>query len=220
MDLYLIRHGESDIPADTVQSDYPLSPLGEEQAARLGDRFRGLTIDHLITTPYRRTQQTAAAIAATTNVAVVEEPGLGAIDAGDLIRVPFSQRRERWPEFYARPVSPLMDYSPFGGESASAFFERITGAFVERVWDRFWRESVTVVVVCHAETVNGLLHHILAMPYEGWMAFSIDHTAVTLLDVRHNRPRVRYVNDASHLGDLSRGHSGRFGGEAVKQRPR
>jgi broad specificity phosphatase PhoE len=152
MDLYLVRHGESNIPNDAVQSDYPFSPLGEEQAVRLGERFRGLHIDHLITTPYRRTQQTAAAIAATTDVTLVEEPGLGAIDAGELTRVPFSQRRERWPDF--------------------------------------------------------------------WVMFSIDHTAVTMLDVRHDRPRVRYVNDSSHLGNLSRGHSGRFGGEAAKLRPR
>lgn len=220
MDLYLVRHGESNIPNDAVQSDYPLSPLGEKQAARLGERFRGLHIDHLITTPYRRTQQTAAAIAATTDVTLVEEPGLGAIDAGELTRVPFSQRRERWPEFYARPVSPLMDYSHFGGESAAAFFERVTTSFVERVWDRFWREPATVVVVCHAETINALLHHVLEMPYDGWVMFSIDHTAVTMLDVRHDRPRVRYVNDSSHLGDLSRGHSGRFGGEAANLRPR
>jgi hypothetical protein len=52
------------------------------------------------------------------------------------------------------------------------------------------------------------------------MMFGIDHTSVTLLDVRHNRPRVRYINDSSHLGNLSRGHSGRFGGEAAKDRPR
>ena len=220
MDLYLVRHGESDIPVDSVQHDYPLSALGQEQARRLGERFRGLTIDHLITTPYRRTQQTAAAIAATTGVQVIEEPGLGAIDAGELMRVPFSQRKERWPEFYARPISPMLDYEHFGGEGPRAFFERVTGAFVERVWERYWQEQVTVVVVCHAETINALLHHILGMPYEGWMMFSIDHTSVTLIDVRHNRPRVRYVNDASHLGDLSRGHSGRIGGEAPRARPR
>lgn len=186
----------------------------------MGERFRGLAIDHLITTPYQRTRATAAAIAARSGVSVMEEPGLGAIDAGELLHVPFSQRKERWPKFYAGPVSPLMDYSHFGGESAGGFYERVTASFIERVWGRFWREPATVVVVSHAETVNALLHHILGMPYEGWVMFSIDHTAVTLIDVRHNRPRVRYVNDTSHLGELSRGHSGRFGGEKARARPR
>jgi broad specificity phosphatase PhoE len=220
MDLYLVRHGESDIPHDQVQHDYPLSALGREQARRLGERFKGLHIDRLIATPYQRTRETAAAIAATTGVAVVEEPGLGAIDAGELTRVPYSQRRQRWPEYYAGPPNPLQDFSYFGGESATGFYERVAAAFVDAIWDRDWRAPVTVVVVCHAETINAIMHHVLRMPYEGWMTFSIDHTAVSLLDVRFDRPRIRYVNDSSHLGDLSRGHRGTVGGEAARPRPR
>ncbi len=220
MDLYLIRHGESDIPADRVQHDYPLSALGREQARRLGERFRGMQIDRLVTTSFHRTRETAAAIAATAGVEATEEPGLGAIDAGELHQTPYSRQRERWPEFYASPRPPALDYAYFGGESARAFYERAAGAFVERVWHEHWREQVTVVTVCHAETVNVILHHLLEMPFDGWMTFTIDHTAVTMLDVRAGRPRVRYVNDTTHLGDLSRGHSGRRGDEPPRPRPR
>lgn len=220
MDLYLVRHGESDIPADRLQHDYPLSALGRDQVLLLGERFRGLRIDRLITTPFKRTQETAAAIAATTGVDTLEEPGLGAIDAGDLPSTPYSLRRERWPEHFAQPPRPGLDYAAFGGESAQRFFERTAGAFVERIWEAHWRDQATVVTVCHAETINVILHHLLRIPFDGWMTFSIDHTAVTLLDVRLDRPRIRYVNDSSHLGDLSRGHSGTYGGEAPKARPR
>jgi broad specificity phosphatase PhoE len=115
-------------------------------------------------------------------------------------------------EYYANP-SPLQDFSAFGGESAAQFSERVTAAFVERIWDRHSTEPVTVVVVCHAETINALLIHLLGAPYDGWLSFSIEHTAVSHVDVRHGRPRIRFVNDHSHLGDLSRGHRGRVGGE-------
>ena len=215
MDLYLVRHGESDIPEDAVQTDFPLSPLGREQAARVGQRFASLKIDHLITTPYKRTQETAQAIAATTGVSAIEEPGLGAVDPGDLGRTPFSQRKQRWPEYYQNP-SPLQDYRPFGGEGPNAFYERVTGAFVERIWDRHRDEKTNVVVVCHGETINAILLHLLGLPFEGWMYFSIDHTSVSWVDVRLGRPRIRFVNDTSHLGDLSRGHRGMRGGEAPR----
>src|SRR3712207_8463004 len=79
MDLYLVRHGESEIPHDSVQSNYPLSTLGKEQAGRLGGRLRGLTVDHLITTPFRRNPETAAANPEATGVAIAEEPGVGAL---------------------------------------------------------------------------------------------------------------------------------------------
>lgn len=215
MDLYLVRHGESNIPQDAVQSDYPLSELGREQARRLGERFRAAKIDHLVTTPYQRTQETARAIAATTGVTVLEEPGLGAVDPGELGTTPFSQRQQRWPEYYQNP-SPLLDYSPFGGEGPKAFYERVTEAFVERIWDRHVQEKTTVVVVCHGETVNAVLLHLLGLPFAGWMYFSVDHTAVTWIDVRLGRPRIRFVNDTSHLGELSRGHRGMRGGEAPR----
>ena len=215
MDLYLVRHGESNIPADAVQSDYPLSALGREQAARVGERFRGTVIDHLITTPYKRTQETAAAIAATTGVTAFEEPGLGAVDNGGLATTPFSERKQRWPEYYANP-SPLLDYEPFGGEGPNAFYERVTEAFVERIWDRHKEEKTTVAVVCHGETINALLLHLLGIPFAGWMYFSIDHTSVSWVDVRLGRPRVRFVNDTAHLGDMSRGHRGMMGGEAPR----
>ncbi|MGI8551073.1 MAG: histidine phosphatase family protein [Dehalococcoidia bacterium] len=214
-----MRHGESHIPAGQIQQDYPLSDLGRGQAARLGERFRGLSLDRLITTPFRRTQETAAAVAAVTDIQAIEEPGLGAIDAGELSRTPVEERRQRFPEYFAKP-SPLQDYAAFGGESARSFYERITGAFVERIWSTDWERRITVMVVCHGETINAVLHHVLGMPFEGWMTFSIDHTSVTLLDVRHGRPRVRYVNDTTHLGELSRGHRGTIGGEAPRPRPR
>jgi broad specificity phosphatase PhoE len=215
MDLYLVRHGESNIPRDAVQSDFPLSELGREQARRLGERFRGLTLDHLLTTPYKRTQETAAAIAAATDTSVLEEPGLGAVIPGELATTPFSQRKQRWPEYYVNP-SPLLDYSPFGGEDPKAFAERITEAFVERIWDRHAEQKTTVVVVCHGETINAVLLHLLGIPFAGWMYFSIDHTSVTWIDVRMGRPRVRFVNDTTHLGGLSRGHRGMVGGEAPR----
>jgi len=216
MDLYLVRHGESEIPADAMQSDYPLSPLGREQARRLAERFRGTRIDHLITTPFRRTQETAQAIANACAVEILEEPGLGAVDNGELAVTPFSLRQQRWPEFYANP-SPLLDFTLFGGESTQAFFERVTEAFVERIWDRFFLEPVKVVVVCHNETINALLMHILGIPFDGWLYFTIDHTSVSWIDVRYNRPRIRCVNDTSHLGDLSRGHRGVYGGSAPRE---
>src|SRR5215212_8572617 len=149
MDLYLVRHGESNIPHDAAQSDYPLSDLGHEQARQLARRFHGMQIDRLIATPYQRTRETAAAIAAATGVETIEEPGLSPIDTGEIQRVSFSRRKERWPDYYAKPVSPLMDFGYFGGESAAAFAERVTGAFVENIWEKHWREQSTLVVVCH-----------------------------------------------------------------------
>jgi probable phosphoglycerate mutase len=211
MDLYLVRHGESDIPSDTFQNDYPLSALGLHQAEAVGRRFAGMRVDHLITTPFQRTRQTAEAIAQVVEIEAIEEPGLGAFRAGGFHSVPVSKARDAYPEWFEKTY-PMQSYELTGGESASAFFERVTEAFIERVWDRYYEtRDLNVVVVCHEETINVLLLHLLGLPFEGFQTFRLDHTSVTTVNSRLRRPRVTSVNDTSHLvlAQLPTGASGK-----------
>jgi len=199
MDLYLVRHGESDIPPDTFQDDFPLSPLGERQAEELAKRFRDVRIDHLLTTPYRRTAQTAEAVARVAGVEAIEEPGLGSFRAGGFHDLPVSKAREAYPEWFER-VYPLQSYELAGGESAAAFFERVTEAFVEKVWERYSESrDLNVVLVCHEETINALLHHFLGLTFAGFQTFKLDHTSITRVNSRMQRPRITAVNDIAHL---------------------
>ena len=199
MELYLVRHGESDIPPDTFQNDFPLSELGLRQAAAMAERFHEVRIDHLITTPYLRTAQTAEAIARVAGVTAIEEPGLGAFQAGGFHGVPVSKARDVYPEWFEK-VYPLQTYELAGGESAAAFFERVTEAFVEKVWDRYSESrDLNVVVVCHAETINALLFHFLGLEFKGFQTFSLGHTSITQVNSRMHKPRIASVNDTAHL---------------------
>ena len=199
MDLFLVRHGESDIPADTFQNDFPLSELGLRQAAAMAERFRDLRIDHLITTPYLRTAQTAEAVAKVAGMTAIEEPGLGSFRAGGFHDVPVSKARDAYPEWFEKAY-PLQTYELAGGESAAAFFERVTEAFIEKVWERYSEtRDLNVVVVCHEETINALLHHFLGIEFTGFQTFKLDHTSITRLNSRMKRPRITAVNDIAHL---------------------
>ncbi len=199
MDLFLVRHGESDIPPDTFQNDYPLSQLGLRQAAAMAERFPDVRIDHLITTPYLRTAQTAEAVANVAGITMIEEPGLGAFRAGGFHDVPVSKAREAYPEWFEKAY-PLQTYELAGGESAAAFFERVTEAFIEKVWDRYSEtRDLNVVVVCHEETINALLHHFLGIEFTGFQTFKLDHTSITRLNSRMKRARITAVNDIAHL---------------------
>ena len=199
MELYLVRHGEAAIPPDTFQNDFPLSELGRRQAQALAERFRDVRIDHLITTPYLRTTETAEAIAAVAGVTAIEEPGLGAFKAGGFHDVPVSKARDAYPEWFEKTY-PLQSYELAGGESAQAFFERVTESFLEKVWDRYYSTAdLNVVVSCHAETINVLLQHIVGMPFDGFQTFKLDHTSISRVSSRLRKPRIICVNDTAHL---------------------
>ena len=66
MRLIIVRHGETIYNAQrrfTGQSDVPLNPLGERQAAALVERLATEHLDAIVTSDLERTRVTAKAIA-------------------------------------------------------------------------------------------------------------------------------------------------------------
>ncbi len=89
--LYFVRHGESELNARGVyagQTETPLTRKGREQAKTAGMQARELQIDHVVSSPYSRTRDTAVIIAdaigyATENIELTSlfiERGLGALE--------------------------------------------------------------------------------------------------------------------------------------------
>ena len=61
-EVVLVRHGDCYEELDDTLDDPPLSPTGQEQARRLGERVRRLGFDAVYSSPLLRARQTAAAI--------------------------------------------------------------------------------------------------------------------------------------------------------------
>ena len=62
MELYLIRHGETEwsrARRHTGRTDLPLSPAGEAEAKALGQHLRGLEVDRVLSSPLTRATATA-----------------------------------------------------------------------------------------------------------------------------------------------------------------
>jgi probable phosphoglycerate mutase len=62
MELYLVRHGETEwsrARRHTGRTDLPLSPVGEAEARALGDHLRGLEADRVLSSPLGRAVETA-----------------------------------------------------------------------------------------------------------------------------------------------------------------
>src|ERR1700687_2674693 len=60
--LYLVRHGETAWSLSgqhTGRSDIPLTPRGEENARRIGQRLQGATVARVLVTPPQRPRRTS-----------------------------------------------------------------------------------------------------------------------------------------------------------------
>ena len=64
MHLWLLRHGDALHPPATSDADRPLSPLGRQQARRIGSFLYKQTSrpQRILCSPYRRAQQTATVV--------------------------------------------------------------------------------------------------------------------------------------------------------------
>lgn len=64
--IYLVRHAEK----AAIATDPPLSTAGQERAVALAQRLQSAAIGRIYSTHYRRTQQTAAPLAAQLNLTI------------------------------------------------------------------------------------------------------------------------------------------------------
>ena len=135
--LYFVRHGRTLFnEREIIQGwvDSPLTPEGEEQAARVGRYFahEGISFDHAYASTLARTHQTLEGITDMPfeRVAGLKEWGFGTFEGEHVYLMP----PWPWGEFF----------KGFGGESQDEFRERICST-VRALMERPGHESVLMV---------------------------------------------------------------------------
>ena len=151
-EVILARHGESELSVvGTVNGDpavaCALTPAGEEQARRLGERLTGVELDLCVTSEFQRVRQTADLALAGRDVPRLVMPELNDVRFGRFEGGTLADYR-RW----AGENEPTVE-APGGGESRSATVARYVRAY--RVI--LARPERTVLVVAHGLPIRYVL---------------------------------------------------------------
>lgn len=205
MKIILARHGETAWNAEgryQGQEDIPLSPVGETQARRLGERLREVRIDRAVASPLLRALRTAQlALGEDRASLLTTDPGLKEIAHGEWEGLLASQIRERdarrLHDWRYAPHEVLMPQ----GESLQHV--------LDRAWPALARACAglgpddTLLVVAHDAVNRVLLCHVLGLPLARLWTFRQAPTTLNLLegpDVDHLD--VVRLNDCSHYTPL------------------
>ena len=212
--LYLVRHGQASFGA----ADYDqLSPLGHQQAVRLGQYWRdkGLRFDAVLTGTLRRHAQTYEGIAeglqqtAAAPLPLLELPGLNEYDSLALIRAIHSERLPRpdTPERYRQHFRLLCDalaqwmagvISPQGMPSWDDF-----AGGVQTVLERVRREHAgqNVLLVSSGGPISTAIGQVLGTAPEVTIALNmrIRNSAVTEFSISPKRLMLQTFNTVAHL---------------------
>src|SRR5262249_34835613 len=184
-ELILLRHGESQWNLEnrfTGWIDVPLSPRGEEEARKAGEKLRGHRIDKLYTSVLAsaiETARLALEVAAIGALPTDRDPALNERMYGDLQGLNKAEAARRFGPEQVHLWRRSYDVRPPGGESLAD-----TAARVLPFWERHilpdLRASTNVLVVAHGNSLRALVMHLDGLTREQVLQLEIP-TGVPLL---------------------------------------
>jgi probable phosphoglycerate mutase len=192
--ISFVRHGETAHNRDgrlQGRVDLELSEKGLDQAARAAGRFADSRVNRIYTSPLRRAQQTAAAIAEVCGAEVEIDERLIELDYGDWDgRVLSEIRPERASGWLTDPT-----FAPPGGESLVAVTARIESFCDDRL-----NADDRVVAVSHVSPIKAAVAWALGADERATLRMYLGLASITKIGARPDGGVfLATFNDSAHL---------------------
>ncbi len=200
--VYIIRHAEAEGNLYRRMhgcSNSRITPRGELQVAALRERFEGVHIDAVYSSPLTRTKQTARSVSAPRGLPIYTSDALREINLGVWEDEACGKIELETPELLTLYGAKPFEWSVPGCESFTEVERRIVPA-IKEIAAR--HEGQTVAVFTHGTAIKTILRHAYGIPWEelGKLPYS-DNTAVSLLTWENGKLSVDFCNDNSHLSE-------------------
>jgi broad specificity phosphatase PhoE len=194
--IFFVRHGETALNREgrlQGRIDLELSERGAEQVTRVAQRFAPDSVARVYTSPLRRAQQTADAIAAVSGAGVEVDDRLLELDYGEWDGKPLSEMRTpRGELWFADPT-----FAPPGGESLVDVTARVE-AFCR---DRLQPDGdERIVAVSHVSPIKAALIWALGVDERATLRMQLGLASISTIGARANGvPYLVSFNDCAHL---------------------
>ncbi|OKI13997.1 bifunctional RNase H/acid phosphatase [Streptomyces sp. CB03911] len=199
----LLRHGETPLTPEkrfsgSGGSDPELSEKGRWQAERAAEAMaaRG-TIQAVVSSPMRRTRQTAETVAGRLGLDVRIEEGLRELDFGDWEGLTFAEVQERHPADLDAWLASAKAKPTGGSESFTTLAHRV-GVARDKILARY--AGRTVLVVSHVSPIKTLVRLALGAPPDALYRMELSAAALSAVQYyTDGNASVRLLNDTGHL---------------------
>ncbi len=183
--LVLVRHGATSLTADKrfsgglAGSNPGLTDEGRAQVREVGEWLAPIAeaVDVVVTSPVRRTRESAEILAERFGVGLVEEPGLAEMEFGSWDGQTFTEVREQRPDEMDDWLGSL-DAAPGGGESFREVEKRVQDALAGLLESYAGK---TVVVVSHVTPIKILVATAVDAPLTSLFRMELSTASVTVL---------------------------------------
>ncbi len=190
--LILVRHGETAANSQgrlQGRVETGLNERGREQAERLANAVAALDPVAIVSSPLRRTRETAAAIGAATGLDVEIDERLIELDYGDWEGSRFADLPDgAFDTWRADPT-----FTPPGGESLVALRARVVPC-LEDLLDR----QHPVVAVSHVSPIKAAVIWALGVGDSTAWHMHLNLASITRIDRRGAQPVLLTFNETAH----------------------
>jgi ribonuclease H / adenosylcobalamin/alpha-ribazole phosphatase len=198
--LLLVRHGVTEYSVAkrfAGRSDLELTEAGREQARRAAGRVAELgPVDVVISSPLRRTRQTAQQLADRLELPVLIEDGMVETDFGDWDGYTFAEVSQKWPAELQRWLADP-SVAPPSGESFDTVTRRVCLAR-DRILAQ--HSGKTVAVVSHVSPIKTLVRLALDAPASALQRMFLGPASISVIEYYPDGPvSLQSFNDTAHL---------------------
>jgi broad specificity phosphatase PhoE/ribonuclease HI len=192
--LVLVRHGVTDhtvaklFSGGLASANPSLNDEGRAQARATGEWLAPLsgTFDALVSSPVRRTRETAEILAQFFDLAIEEEPGIAEMEFGTWDGMSFTEVHEKSPDEMSSWLGDL-ESAPHGGESFRAVEKRVLEGR-DRIVASYAEQ--TVVAVSHVTPIKTLVADALGAPLDAVYRMELAPASVTVISYFRGGPEA------------------------------
>ena len=159
MEIYVVRHGQTDYNVKKVfqgHIDIPLNETGKKQAQETASKFRNIDVDMILVSPLQRALQTAKPISKITEVPITIEDRIIERSFGNMEG---HQNREDW------NIKMMLDYEKNYDieniEPIQSLFKRVYD-FLDEITEKY--KDKKVVLVTHGAVSQPIECYFNGMP--------------------------------------------------------
>lgn len=163
MELYIIRHGETDWNKKRKfqgQSDIELNDRGRELARITGTALKDVKFDRIYSSPLKRAYETAELIRGERDIPIItddrlKEMGFGIREGDSALKI-MADESDPFHYFFTRPD---LYQAPEGGESMEALCDR-AAEFLRETIEEEEHQYNKVMIVAHGACNKAMMCHI------------------------------------------------------------